>query len=96
MQRMLVQARAMEDALIAAQDELSSEVVEGRSADGAVKIKLSGALAVKRVRITPGAIDPEDVKGLEKAVSTAIEDALVQARDHAARRAAEVAGGLGR
>jgi len=93
--KFLSEARKVEDGLRALQTELSEEIIEGRTEDGRVKVKLTGAFQLKRVLISPSLIDPEDRKGLEKAVEEALANALTEARRSMARRtAATVTGSL--
>ena len=92
MQKMLSQAAAMEETLVAAAAALAEEEVEGRSEDGKVKLRLSGAFELVRLRITPGAFEEENLKHLERSGAQASADALAQAHELAARRSAAILG----
>jgi DNA-binding YbaB/EbfC family protein len=88
--KVLSEARKIEDSLRSLQDSLAEQVVEGKTEDGRVKVKLTGAFGLKKVLISPSLIDPEDRKGLEKAVEEALANALHEARLLMARKTAAV------
>lgn len=60
------------------EEAIEATVVEGSAANGAVVVRLSGALGAESVRIDPGIVDPNDVELLEDAVLAALRDALDQ------------------
>lgn len=62
-----------------AQESAASEVVEGSSGGGAVKVTVSGAMQFQSVKIDPSVVDPADVEMLEDLVLAAIRDGLEKA-----------------
>lgn len=90
--KMKKQAKAMEKQMAAAQEEMKSREVEG-DASGMVKVKMSGDLKLKSLKINPECVDPEDVDALQDLIVSAFEDAYKKAGDQNPMNA--MAGGLG-
>jgi len=72
---LLASAMDMQQQLVAAQEQMASTVVTGRSGGGAVEIDLTGGMAFLAVRIAPEAVDPDDVEMLQDLVLAALHDA---------------------
>ena len=62
MNQMLKQVQKMQADMMAAQEKLKDEEVQGSAGGGAVKVTITGDLVIKQVYIDPSAIDPEDLK----------------------------------
>lgn len=88
------QAKAMQEKLTAAQDDLKRQMVTGASGGGMVTVTVTGGLEVKSVHIDPAAVDPEDVGMLEDLVQAAANDALARIKDLMKNELGAVAGGL--
>jgi DNA-binding YbaB/EbfC family protein len=95
MQNMLKQVQKMQADMMAAQEKLKDETVEGTAGGGAVKVTISGDLEVKAVEIAPSAIDPDDPELLADLVTAAVNEAIRAAQELASSRLGAVAGGLG-
>jgi len=95
MQQMLKQAQKMQADMARVQEELKDETVEASVGGGAVKVTMTGDLAVSAVAIDPAAVDLEDITMLEDLVAAAVNEALRQAQDLANRKMQAVTGGLG-
>ena len=61
-----------------AQEDLQSQVVEGTSGGGAVKIEVTGGLNVESLKIDPEVVDADDVEMLEDLVIAALNEALLK------------------
>jgi DNA-binding YbaB/EbfC family protein len=94
MQQMLKQVQKMQQDMLAAQEQLKHEEVEGSAGGGMVTVKVTGDLEVKSVTIDPQAVDPEDVEVLADMVVAATNQALKAAQELAASRMGGLAGGL--
>jgi DNA-binding protein YbaB len=79
-------ARKVEEAMVAAGEDLAEAIVEGRSEDNKVKVWVTGSFHVGKVRITPGALTEDRIGHLEESVAEAVEAALVRAHGLAAKR----------
>ena len=93
-QKMLRQAQELQARLAKAQEELANAVVEGSAGGGAVKIVMTGHQEVQSVKISPEAVDPQDVALLEDMILAAFKDAFTKAQDLAQKRMESITGGL--
>lgn len=94
MQQMMQQVQKMQKDMELAQEELKNEVVEASAGGGMVRVKMSGDLVVREVRIDPSAVDPEDVEILADMVLAAVNEALRTAQEVAERKMGGATGGL--
>ena len=95
MNQMLKQVQKMQADMMAAQEKLKDETVQGTAGGGAVKVTISGDLVVKQVYIDPGAIDPDDPELLSDMVTAAVNEAIRSAQELANSKMGGIAGGLG-
>jgi nucleoid-associated protein EbfC len=84
----------MQADMAAAQEALNEATVEGSSGGGLVKVVVTGAGDVQSVRISPDAVDLDDVEMLEDLVLAAVGDGLRRAQALQAERLGGVTGGL--
>jgi nucleoid-associated protein EbfC len=75
---LLSQAMEMQQEVMAAQAEAAEQQVTGAAGGGAVEIVVTGAMEFRDVRISPAAVDPDDVELLEDLVLAALRDAIEQ------------------
>ena len=94
LQKMLQQAQEMMAAQQEAQEALKDERVEASAGGGMVKVVATGALRIESLAIDPEAVDPEDVDMLQDLVLAAINQALTQAEEIAAKKMEGVSGGM--
>lgn len=94
MQQMLGQVQKMQQDMEAAQRELENETVEASAGGGMVTVTVTGGLEVRSVKISPDAVDPEDVEMLCDLVLAATNEALRAAQEMAASRMGSLTGGL--
>jgi len=88
--RMLRQAQELQAKLAKAQEELGSVTVEASSGGGVVTVVANGHQNIQSIKISPEAVDPEDLGLLEDLVLAAVNDAL----DKSQRMAQDRLGGL--
>lgn len=91
---LLQQAQAMQAQLLEAQAAAASQEVEGVAGGGVVKIRLTGGLEFRSVRIDPSAVDPQDVALLEDLILAALHDGVAKAQELTQDAASEAMGGL--
>ncbi|MBC7265618.1 MAG: YbaB/EbfC family nucleoid-associated protein [Anaerosomatales bacterium] len=91
---LMKQAQRMQAELARAQEEIASQRIEVSVGGGAVKAVMTGALVLESLSIDPSAVDPDDVGMLEDLVVAAVNEALRQAQEAAAKRMEAVTGGL--
>ena len=94
MNQMLKQVQKMQKDMLAAQEQLANETVQASAGGGMVTATVSGDLVLKDLRIEAEAIDPDDPDMLTDMVLAAVNEALRQAQDLAAKRMGGLTGGL--
>jgi nucleoid-associated protein EbfC len=92
--QMMKQVQKMQADMAAAQEALNDATVEGSAGGGLVKVVVTGAGEVQSVRISPDAVDPDDVEMLEDLVLAAVGDGMRRAQELQAERLGGVTGGL--
>ena len=93
--QMMQQVQQMQAEVAKAQEQLKNEVVEATAGGGMVKVKMTGDLELKELRIDPEAIDPDDPDLLQDMVIAAVNEAIRSAQELAASKMGAAAGGLG-
>lgn len=93
-QKIMKEAQKMQESLLQIQDNLGNEEVEGTSGGGLVKVKATGKHILKSVKISPDAVDLEDIETLEDLVLAAVNDAINKANAIASDKMNNVTGGL--
>ena len=91
---MMQQAQKLQAQLAKVQEELGEATLEVSSGGGAVKVTINGQQEVKQVKISPEAIDPDDTEMLEDLVLTAVNEAISQSQQLAAKQLGGLTGGL--
>jgi len=91
---MMKQVGQMQARLKEVQDELARAEVEGQSGGGLVHVTLDGKGELKRVRIDPSLLKPDEAEILEDLIVAAAADARVKADAAMKEKMAEVTGGL--
>lgn len=92
--KLMKQAAAMQENIRKLQEELATREYSFSAGGGAVTAVAGGDMTVKRIQISPSAVDPADVEMLQDLVLAAVNGALGAARDAAAAEMAKVTGGL--
>ena len=95
MSALLAQAQAMQEQLVAAQEELGHSLVTGSAANGLVKATVTGTGTLVTLDIQPQAVDVDDLETLGDMIVAAVRDATDQAGELASQRLGPMAGGLG-
>ena len=97
MKKMMAQAQKMQQGMMKAQEELAEERIEGSAGGGIVKVTVTGKSDVVGVKISPEAVDPDDVEMLEDLVLAAVHDAVEKSKELAEKKMSGlgVPGGLG-
>jgi DNA-binding YbaB/EbfC family protein len=76
------------------QEELKTRTVEVSAGGGAITVVMSGEKQVQSLKISPTAVDPEDVEMLEDLVAAAINEAVKKVDDMMAQEMGKLTGGL--
>lgn len=88
------QAQKMQEEMEKVQEELEDKTVEATSGGGVVSVTVNGKKEIVSLKISPDAVDPEDVETLEDLVMVAVNDAISQADEMMAEGMSAVTGGI--
>jgi DNA-binding YbaB/EbfC family protein len=88
------QVKELQTKLAKAQEELATTMVEASAGGGAVTIVISGQQKFQSVKISPEAVDPNEIGLLEDLVLAAINEAMEKSQHLAQERLGGLAGGL--
>ena len=91
---MMQQAQKLQQKLAKAQQELSDAILEVSSGGGVITVTINGQQHIKAVKISPEVVDPDDVELLEDLVLAAVNEAISQSQELAAKQMGELTGGL--
>ena len=80
--------------LISVDSAFHDKVVEGTAGGGAVTATANGKKEILSLKISPDAVDPEDIETLEDLVMVAVNDAVKKADDMMAEGMSAVTGGI--
>jgi nucleoid-associated protein EbfC len=95
MNALLEQAAAMQQRLMAVQEQLTNALVKGTAGGGLVEATASGAGELVGLTIDPKACDPGDTETLADLVLAAVRDAVSNAQQLAASQMEGLTGGFG-
>ncbi|MDD3765916.1 MAG: YbaB/EbfC family nucleoid-associated protein [Eubacteriales bacterium] len=91
---MLKQAQKMQKQMEQMQAELEEKTVEATSGGGAVTVVVTGKKEVSSIKISPDAIDLDDVEMLEDLILVAVNDALSKVDEMTATEMGKITGGF--
>jgi nucleoid-associated protein EbfC len=95
MNALLQQAQAMQQQMVAAQEQLAETEVDGTVSDGLVTVTVNGTGELVRVKIRADSFDPADTEDLEDLIVAAYRDAKARSDALAAETFSPLTGGLG-
>jgi nucleoid-associated protein EbfC len=91
---MMKQVRDMQVRMQQMQEELEGIEVEGRSGGGLVAVTFNGKGDMKRVRIDPSLMRPDEVEIVEDLITAAVQDAKSKVEATVQEKMQSVTGGL--
>ncbi len=91
---MMKQARELQGKMEQLQQEVAALEVEGSAGGGLVTVTMSGKSEMKRVRIDPSLLKPEEAEIVEDLIVAAVNDARAKAEAKLADRMRDLTGGL--
>ena len=94
MSNLMRQAQRMQRQMEEQQKEMENKEFEATAGGGAVKLVITGAREVKKLEISPDAVDPEDVETLQDLIIAAMNEALRMVEDANGEAMNNMAGGL--
>jgi len=94
MNKMMKQVQEMQKKMMQMQEELKNKTVEATAGGGVVKVVANGHNEIVEIKISPEAVDPEDVEMLQDLVLAAVNESLRKAQEMMASEMGKVTGGL--
>jgi DNA-binding YbaB/EbfC family protein len=91
---MMRQIKDMQAKLAKTQEELADTSLEVSAGGGAVKIVITGNQKFQSIKISPEAVDPNDLSLLEDLVLAAVSEAMEKSQQLAQERLGGVTAGL--
>ena len=95
MSNLLKQAQKMQRQMEETTKEVEGKEYSASSGGGAVTVTVSGKKEVTAVKISPEAVDPEDVEMLEDMIMAAVNEAFRQMEDASSQAMSKLTGGMG-
>ncbi|WP_054936966.1 YbaB/EbfC family nucleoid-associated protein [Moorella stamsii] len=92
--KMMKQMQKMQAQIARLQDELGEKTVEAAAGGGAVVVTANGRQEIVGIKIDPAAVDPEDVEMLQDLILAAVNEALRQSQEMAAREMGKITGNM--
>ena len=94
MQAMMKKVQKMQSDMVKMQEEMKSRTVETSVGGGAVTVVVNGKKELQSIKISPSAVDPEDVEMLEDMILTAINDGMKKIDEMTEKEMSKVTGGM--
>ena len=92
--RLMQQAQEMQGRLQQMEESLAHQTVTGSAGGGVVTVEADGRGTVRKVKIDPSVVDPNDVGMLEDLVTVAVTDAQRRAAEQQQAQMGRLTGGL--
>lgn len=92
--QLMKQAQEVQSRMAELQEKLASLEIEGSSGGGMVRVTLNGKGDVRRVKIEPSLLRPEEAEVIEDLVVAAAADARAKVERVSSEEMAKVTGGL--
>ena len=93
--KMMKQAKALQQQMAKAQEEIAELRVEGTAGGGVITAVMDGQKNLLDLKISPDAIDPEDPEMLQDLILSAVSDAARKVDEEVQERMGGLTGGLG-
>lgn len=91
---MLKQAQKIQSQMQEMQTQLADLEIEGEAGAGMVKVVLNGKGEMRRIKIDPKLIDPDDAETLEDLIIAATNSAKQHVEEHVQEKMGDLTGGL--
>lgn len=95
MNNLMKQAQRMQRQMEESQKALEEASFTAKAGGGAVEVTVTGSKEVTSIKLSPEAVDPDDVEMLEDLILAAIKEAMKQADDASNALMSKMTGGMG-
>src|SRR5947199_10582064 len=93
--KMMQQARKMQEQMVQAQTELADKTVTATAGGGKITVTANGAGDVLSIKISKDVVDPNDVEMLEDLILTGVKKAIEEGRALMQAETGKITGGMG-
>ena len=94
MGNLLKQAQQMQQKMMKLQEEIAQRTLDASVGGGMVTVTVNGKSEVRRIKIEPQVVDPNDVEMLEDLILAGVNEALRKAQEMMAEEMSKLTGGL--
>ncbi|MDR1617236.1 MAG: YbaB/EbfC family nucleoid-associated protein [Syntrophomonadaceae bacterium] len=94
MSKMMKEAKKVQERIVQLQEELQERELEASAGGGAVTVTINGKQEIKKIRIKPEAVDPEDVEMLEDLILAAVNEGIKSSQEMVSDEMSKITGGL--
>ena len=91
---MMKKVQKMQADMAKLQEELKLRTLEATAGGGAIKVVITGDKEIRSIKISPEAVDPEDVEMLEDMLVAVFNEAIKKVDDMTSAEMSKVTGGL--
>ena len=92
--KLMKQAKKMQNQMMKQQEELESKEYEASSGGGMVKVRMTGKFELVAIDIKPEAVDPDDVEILQDMVKAAVNECVRTAKEESQKLLESLTGGM--
>lgn len=86
--------KKMQDTIAKMQEDLGSEIVEGSSGGGSVRLTINGKQEILSIKINPEVVNKDEVDILEDLIMVAINDGMKKSQELGMQKMSQLTGGL--
>jgi hypothetical protein len=95
MNNIMKQAQRMQKQMEEQQAALETQEFTATAGGGAVEVTVTGKKEITKVKLSPEAVDPEDIETLEDLIMAAANEALRKMEDETQAQMSRITGGFG-
>ncbi len=94
MQAMMKKVQKMQAEMVKAQEALQARVFTASVGGGAVTVSMNGKKELQSIKLSPQAVDPEDVEMLEDLLLSAFKEVMQQIDEASEKEMGKITGGI--
>lgn len=94
MQAMMKKVQKMQAEMVKAQEALQARVFTASVGGGAVTVSMNGKKELQSIKLSPQAVDPEDVEMLEDLLLSAFKEVMQQIDEVSEKEMGKITGGI--
>lgn len=94
MNKMMKQAKKVQEQIAKMQEELKQREIQASAGGGAVTVTVNGQQEILAIKISPEAVDPDDLEMLEDLVLAAVNEGMRKSQEMVSNEMAKITGGL--